>query len=68
MRKRKTEFMPVVDESGNLVDVIFWEDLFEDKLTEDREKIELPVVIMAGGKGTRLNEFSFSFFSKRRVH
>ena len=54
MRKRKTEFMPVVDESGSLVDVIFWEDLFEDKLTEDREKIELPVVIMAGGKGTRL--------------
>ena len=43
MRKRKTEFMPVVDESGNLVDVIFWEDLFEDKLTEDREKIELPL-------------------------
>lgn len=54
MRKRKTEFMPVVDEGGNLVDVIFWEDLFEDKLNDDREKIDLPVVIMAGGKGTRL--------------
>lgn len=54
MRKRKTEFMPVVDEDGNVADVIFWEDLFEDKLSEDREKIELPVVIMAGGKGTRL--------------
>lgn len=54
MRKRKTEFMPVVDEDGNVTDVIFWEDLFEDKLIEEREKIELPVVIMAGGKGTRL--------------
>lgn len=54
MRKRKTEFMPVVDAEGNVADVIFWEDLFEDKLSEDREKIELPVVIMAGGKGTRL--------------
>lgn len=54
MRKRKTEFMPVVDEGGNVADVIFWEDLFEDKISEDREKIELPVVIMAGGKGTRL--------------
>lgn len=54
MRKRKTEFMPVVDEDGNVADVIFWEDLFEDKLSEGREKIELPVVIMAGGKGTRL--------------
>lgn len=54
MRKRKTEFMPIVDEEGNVADVIFWEDLFEGKLSEDREKIELPVVIMAGGKGTRL--------------
>lgn len=54
MRKRKTEFMPIVDEEGNITDVIFWEDLFEERLTEDREKIVLPVVIMAGGKGTRL--------------
>lgn len=54
MRKRKNEFMPVVDDEGNLSDVIFWEDLFTDKLDSNKPKIELPVVIMAGGKGTRL--------------
>lgn len=54
MRERKNEFMPIVDDEGNVKDVIFWEDLFEDRLIENREKIELPVVIMAGGKGTRL--------------
>lgn len=54
MRERKNEFMPIVDDEGNVKDVIFWEDLFEDKLNENREKIQLPVVIMAGGKGTRL--------------
>ena len=54
MRERKNEFMPIVDDHGNISDVIFWEDLFKDKLAENREMIELPVVIMAGGKGTRL--------------
>lgn len=54
MRERKNEFMPIVDDNGNVKEVIFWEDLFEDKLTDNREKLELPVVIMAGGKGTRL--------------
>lgn len=54
MREKKIEFMPIVDDSGNINDVIFWEQLFNDNLEADREKLDLPVVIMAGGKGTRL--------------
>ena len=54
MRANKIEMMPVVDEHGNLTDVIYWNELFEDKFDKYREKIDLPVVIMAGGKGTRL--------------
>ena len=50
----RAECMPVLDEKGELVDVIFWRDLFEKEETDLRSKIELPVVIMAGGKGTRL--------------
>ena len=50
----RAECMPVVDEQGELVDVYFWTDLFKHSETEHREKIHLPVVIMAGGKGTRL--------------
>jgi len=47
------EFMPIIDLENNLADVIFWDDLFED--TDRRiEKIDLPVIIMAGGKGTRM--------------
>ena len=44
--------MPVIDEEGNLVAVHFWEDFFGFKEREDRQSINLPVVIMAGGKGT----------------
>ena len=50
----RTEFMPVVNEKKDLVDVIFWEDLFIEKHTKTKNKIDIPVVIMAGGKGTRL--------------
>ena len=54
MRRMRAEAMPILDEQGNLVDVWFWKDLFNKADLSQREKIDLPVVIMAGGKGTRL--------------
>lgn len=54
MRRMRTEVMPILDEKGELVDVWFWNDLFKVADLVPREKINLPVVIMAGGKGTRL--------------
>ena len=50
----RAECMPVLSEEGRLDNVIFWRDLFEKEETDFRPKINLPVVIMAGGKGTRL--------------
>lgn len=50
----RCECMPVVDNDGELVDVYLWNDLFQYSETNQRSKIDLPVVIMAGGKGTRL--------------
>lgn len=54
MLKFRMEFMPVLGASGTLVDVILWEDLFEQKHSKATGNLDLPVVIMAGGKGTRL--------------
>lgn len=54
MRKMRAEVMPILDERGELVDVWLWNDLFKKADLTEREKIDLPVVIMAGGKGTRL--------------
>lgn len=54
MKKERIEFMPVIDEDSNLVDVLFWEDYFENKKITSETKLGLPVVIMAGGEGTRL--------------
>lgn len=55
MLAKRAELMPVLDANNQLVDVIFWDDVLSDTKAEDyRPKIDLPVVIMAGGKGTRL--------------
>lgn len=52
MFDKRLECMPVLNDEGELEEIYFWEDLFQEKPTF--EKINLPVVIMAGGKGTRL--------------
>lgn len=46
--------MPILNENGEIVDVLFWQDIFPESVQQKRKKITLPVVIMAGGKGTRL--------------
>ena len=51
MERLRAECMPVLDESGNLVEVYFWKDFFGKK--NDKESLSIPVIIMAG-KGTRL--------------
>lgn len=54
MLRIRAEFMPVVDANNNIINIYFWEDLLGDAQKEPLFKFELPVVIMAGGKGTRL--------------
>ncbi len=54
MKKKRNEFMPIVSENNDLLEVIFWDDLFEEKVKENRRQLDIPVVIMAGGKGSRL--------------
>jgi dTDP-glucose pyrophosphorylase len=50
------ECLPII-ENGKLVDVIFYSDLSDKNDVEQSKKgnLDLPVVIMAGGKGTRLD-------------
>ncbi len=53
MLQFRMEFMPVVD-NEELVGVYFWEDIFGEIPRKKGSFLNLPVVIMAGGKGTRL--------------
>lgn len=54
MLERRNDFMPIIDAKKQVVDVIFWNDLFESGKKKDKPQLNLPVVIMAGGKGSRL--------------
>ncbi|GAB0486345.1 nucleotidyltransferase family protein [Alistipes onderdonkii] len=61
MAQLRAECMPILDEQGRLTDVIFWRDLFVKNQSPRSETIHLPVVIMAGGKGTRLQPLTNVF-------
>lgn len=54
MRKERIESMPVIDSDMRLVNVIEWNELFETEGDLIHDQVNYPVVIMAGGKGTRL--------------
>ena len=54
MRLKRNEFMPVLSENNFIKEVIFWEDVISEERKVIPLKEKLPVVIMAGGKGTRL--------------
>lgn len=52
--RMRAECMPVLDENGNLVKVYSWLDLFGSKAQTEYPNLNVPVVIMAGGMGSRL--------------
>ena len=54
MRSIRAEVMPILGEDGEIFDIWFWDEVFNEQEPNNRPKIDLPVVIMAGGKGTRL--------------
>lgn len=54
MFRENIDCMPVLDSERRIVDILYWADIFQQSVTATRKKLDLPVVIMAGGKGTRL--------------
>lgn len=57
MVTKKIESIPIIDSKRKIVKILFWDDIFKEEKKQVK-KIDLPVVIMAGGKGTRLDPFT----------
>lgn len=53
MKLHRIECMPLVNDDNQLVTAYFWEDIFGSS-RKTSIKLDLPVVIMAGGMGSRL--------------
>jgi len=56
--EHKFDLIPIVDNHGTLKDVLFWESIFGSGNSGNKNDLDIPVVIMAGGKGTRLEPFT----------
>jgi len=54
MKKHSIEALPILSEDMNIVSVVFW----YDEEIEPRKNLKVPVVIMAGGLGTRLYPYT----------
>ncbi len=54
MKEQLIEALPVVDENRKIISVILW----NDKEISTKKTLKIPVVIMAGGFGTRLYPFT----------
>ncbi len=54
MLEYRMELCPVVDSDNNIIDIYYWEDVFKDKEIQPKNQFNLPVIVMAGGFGTRL--------------
>ena len=52
--QKRNEYMPVISKTGVIEKVLFWEDLFQAGEKPMKKKLTTPVVIMAGGIGSRL--------------
>ncbi|GHC35457.1 nucleotidyltransferase family protein [Aidingimonas halophila] len=59
MSTYKLHSLPVVNAQGTIVDVLFRERVFEEAERQaQKAPLAMPVVVMAGGKGTRLAPFT----------
>lgn len=58
--KNKIEVVPILDDSRHVINIATWDKVFsgKNKTRLNKRRINVPVVIMAGGKGTRLDPFT----------
>jgi dTDP-glucose pyrophosphorylase len=58
MTRNKVDLLPILDSKEKIMDYITWEQLFGKNLKKSGQVLKVPVVIMAGGRGTRMEPFT----------
>ena len=57
-QERAVDVIPIVDDRGRIVDHVSWHEAFEEPRNDLGNIAGVPIVIMAGGQGTRLQPFT----------
>lgn len=52
------DLIPIVDKKGMLVDILFFHSVLGNGDTQPYKQLDVPVVIMAGGRGERMEPFT----------
>lgn len=55
LKEKSIEAVPIVDDNMRVIDIVFWN---EKNIPIWKNRLSLPIVIMAGGKGTRLYPYT----------
>lgn len=58
LTKNKLNLIPILDQDRRVVEFITWQKAFGNNRTAEGQKLNVPIVIMAGGRGTRLEPFT----------
>ena len=58
LKNPKIKMIPIIDDSGRYVNYLSWDHGLVKGSEVEHEKLKSPVIIMAGGKGARLDPFT----------
>lgn len=58
MLERNLIAIPILNDKHEIQDFISWDEIFSEEAKPKKSRIDVPVVVMAGGKGTRLDPFT----------
>jgi len=58
MIRSKIECVPIVQDDNIVKAILTWNEIFDGKVAKQKRRLSIPAVIMAGGKGTRLDPFT----------
>jgi dTDP-glucose pyrophosphorylase len=56
--RKRFDLIPVVNVQGELIDTLFLGEILNDGEKRQKDKLNVSVVVMAGGKGTRMEPFT----------